>query len=54
MRFFKNRKRKLSMDNVFIGKGTVINGSYKFSASKHSKIKIGKYCAIANGCKIIT
>ncbi len=54
MRFFKKKKKKLSLDNVFIGKGTNINGTFKFRASKYSKIKIGKYCAIANGCKIIT
>ena len=39
---------------IEIGTGTIINGSKQFVASKESKITIGKYCAIANGCKIIT
>ena len=39
---------------IVIGKGTKINGHKNFVASKDSKIIIGKYCAIANGCKIIT
>ena len=39
---------------IIIGKGTNINGQPHFAASKESKIIIGKYCAIANGCKIIT
>ena len=39
---------------IQVGKGTEINGVKKFASSKESKIIIGKYCAIANGCKIIT
>ena len=39
---------------IKIGKGTRINGNKHFVASKESNIIIGKYCAIANGCKIIT
>jgi virginiamycin A acetyltransferase len=39
---------------IQIGKGTIINGNNKFVASKDSKIIIGKYCAIAKGCNIIT
>lgn len=39
---------------IIIRKGTKINGDKNFVASKESKIIIGKYCAIANGCKIIT
>lgn len=42
------------MENIYIGKGTIINGEKKFVASPYSKIIIGKYCAIAKGCKIIT
>ena len=42
------------MNFIEIGKGTKINGNKHFAASKVSKIIIGKYCAIANGCKIIT
>ena len=41
-------------NHISIGKGTKINGNKYFSASENSKIIIGKYCAIANGCKIIT
>jgi len=41
-------------NNIIIGKGTIINGNKHFVASEESKIIIGKYCAIANGCKIIT
>ena len=41
-------------DNIIIGKGTNINGHNHFASSKEAKIIIGKYCAIANGCKIIT
>jgi virginiamycin A acetyltransferase len=40
--------------NIEIGKGTIFNGNKKLVTSPNSKIKIGKYCAIANGCKIIT
>lgn len=39
---------------IQIGKGTIINGKKYFIGSNYSKIFIGKYCAIANGCKIIT
>ena len=42
------------MSNIIIGEGTKINGYKKFAASKDSHIIIGKHCAIANGCKIIT
>lgn len=40
--------------NITIPKNTNLNGKYKLVPSKDSKIKIGKYCAIANGLKIIT
>lgn len=39
---------------IEIGKGTKINDTKHFVASEKSKIIIGNYCAIANGCKIIT
>jgi len=39
---------------IIIDKTSIINGVSKLSSSKDSKIIIGKYCAIANGCKIIT
>ena len=39
---------------IQVGKGSEINGDKKCASSKESKIIIGKYCAIANGCKIIT
>lgn len=39
---------------IYIGKGTKLNGTNHLVGSIHSKIKIGKYCAIANGLKIIT
>jgi acetyltransferase-like isoleucine patch superfamily enzyme len=42
------------LENVFIGKGTIFNGKKNLVASQDSKIIIGKYCAIANGCNIIT
>lgn len=42
------------MNNIFIGKNTNINGKHTLVASKDSKIIIGKFCAIANGLKIIT
>lgn len=41
-------------NNIFIGKDTNINGQCSLIASKDSKIIIGKYCAIANGLKLIT
>lgn len=40
--------------NIKIEKSTIFNGNKKLSASNESKIIIGKYCAIANNCKIIT
>lgn len=39
---------------IQIGSNTIINGKKNFVASEDSKIQIGKYCAIANGCNIIT
>lgn len=41
-------------DYIFIHPTSILNGNKKLSASKDSKIIIGKYCAIANGLKIIT
>lgn len=41
-------------DKIILGKGTKINGCKHFACSKEAKIIIGKFCAIANGCKIIT
>jgi acetyltransferase-like isoleucine patch superfamily enzyme len=40
--------------NIKIEKSTIFNGNKKLSASNESKIIIGKHCAIANNCKIIT
>lgn len=40
--------------SYIIDKTSIINGIPTLSSSKDSKIIIGKYCAIANGCKIIT
>lgn len=37
-----------------INKTTIINGQKHLVASKDSQITIGKFCAIANGLKIIT
>lgn len=37
-----------------IDKTSFLNGKSKIVSSKNSKVKIGKYCAIANGLKIIT
>jgi len=42
------------MNHIIIGKNTIINGKKYFSASKYSKINIGKYCAIADNLNIIT
>ena len=39
---------------VYVDESTNINGAHHFAASENSPIVIGKYCAIANGCKIIT
>lgn len=39
---------------IKIGKGTKFNGNKHLVASKDSTITIGNYCAVANGCKIIT
>ena len=39
---------------IQIGSNTIINGKKNLVASEDSKIQIGKYCAIANGCNIIT
>lgn len=40
--------------NIIIGKDSKINGTSNLVASNNSQIIIGKYCAIANGLKIIT
>lgn len=42
------------MNNTIIHKTSIINGKYNLVSSKDSKIIIKKYCAIANGFKIIT
>jgi acetyltransferase-like isoleucine patch superfamily enzyme len=42
------------MDNIKIHKTSILNGKPKLISSKYSKIIIGKYCAIAEGLKIIT
>ena len=44
----------MNFNNIIKGKETYINGKSYLIASKDSKIIFGKYCAIANGCKIIT
>jgi acetyltransferase-like isoleucine patch superfamily enzyme len=40
--------------NTIIDKTSIINGKYKLISSKDSKIIMGKYCAVADGLKIIT
>jgi len=50
----KVKKQSFPIENVQIGKGTILNGKFRLVATKYSKIIIGKYCAIANGLKIIT
>ena len=50
----KKVKKQSFNENVQIGKGSILNGNFRLVASKYSKIVIGKYCAIANGLKIIT
>lgn len=42
------------MPNTDMGKGSLINGKYKIVSTPHSKVKIGKYCAIGPNLKIIT
>lgn len=46
--------KNLMSSDIEIGYGTLFNGDKKLVSSKYSKIKIGKYCAIANGLNIIT
>lgn len=43
-----------SSECVNVGKETYYNGNIKMTASQHSKIIIGSYCAIGSNLKIIT